>query len=449
MINERNLTHRIRAAMAPANPVPATAYESAEVDVPRIADLIAFDNLEPQGSPGIDVIPGSRLGRPGRSEHAGCSERAGRRSPTWRVLAPALSGVAVIGVAVSLALVSSAAPGRSAAGVDNAALAKMPSAYLSVNGLPGHSGVIFHNSRTGAAIASMKMSYLKGTVPVVASVGTRKQEKFVVVRWTSASGKPVAETELLTLTHGKIVSFPSTVLGLPGPATKIQGAVRCGAGTLIALGVPRAGGGTTPQIRLVTGHFKSWSAPGSSALVSDLSCVGKDKLAFVLTDPKTGLGQVRRLDLTGSSNGLLSSSVLARSGGKTGAIGSALVSRSGGTIIATVFGPIRHRGSSAFRQIRLVAIGPRTGKIDKTFVTMYQGGFAVQVNPAKGSSSRAVTRPSGLIDDERGCQVVSLDRTGQHALTNCLGLFRLDNGTFTHLPDNQGKFGPQVITASW
>ncbi len=96
-----------------------------------------------------------------------------------------------------------------------------------------------------------------------------------------------------------------------------------------------------------------------------------------------------------------------------------------------------------------MAISPRTGKIDRTFVKFYEATLPIKADATHGTAPGAVTSRNGLIEAERTCQISSLDRTGQHALTNCGGLHRLDNGKFTNLPNRHGKFGPQVIAAAW
>lgn len=420
MINQRTLIHHVHAVMAPGNPVPRTACQSEEAGVPRVSELLAFDEAEPQ-----PASVGIRSG--------GGRERAARGGVTWRVLAPALSGAAVIAVVAGLALanVTSAHPGPGGA---SSASAGVPAMYLTINGRPGHSGAIVHNSLTGATIASFKEPYLKGTVPVVTAVQHGAQEQFLILRWIEVSGKPTAQTQAVAISHGKLRVLTIDALTGFGPQVKIEGIARCRAGFVMALGVPRQGGGFTPQIRLVAAQLRTWAAPGTAAIPSDLSCVGTDRVSFVLTDGRTARGQVRELDRTAPGHSLLASRVVARSGGKQGTILTAFASPRGGPIVATTFGKSGRGHDSRLRVVRLVAISPRTGKVIKVFETIFE------VHRGGGT---------GVLAAKRSCQVLSLDSTGHHALVNCGGLHRLDNGKFSNLPGQSGKFGSLIVAAAW
>jgi hypothetical protein len=335
----------------------------------------------------------------------------------------------VIAVVVGLTVANATAARPSALGAGSASDG-MPGVYLTINGLPGHGGAIVHDSRTGGALVSVKEPYLKGTVPVVATIKRGPVSKFIVIRSSSVSGKPTAEMQSLTFLHGELTTA-TVFLGLGGPSVQVEGLVRCQGTTAFALGIPRPGGGLSPKIVLAPGA-QTWSAPGTTATVSDLSCAGKNKLGFLLTDSKTTRGQVRELNLSAPGHNLLASRIVARSGGTKGTILSGFATSRGAPIIATMFTEGRRHGHNQ-ATIRLAAISPRTGRIIKVFETF------IEIRRSG----------SGLLAAKRDCQVSSVDPTGHHALVNCGGLHRLDNGTLTNLRNKSGKFGHQIVAATW
>lgn len=428
MMNDRNLVRHIRAVMAPANPVPASAFQSERADVPNLTDLLSFDEAQPR------PVAEPRIGRDDRAERS----RTRSRTPAWRVLAPALSGLAVVAVTVSVvALASTATPhrtgGTTAAG---SAAAGFPAMYLTVNGPPPHGGTILHDSRTGQILVAGKTPFPAGAPPVATEFNVGHQQNFQVVHWLRLrGGKEVVLSQVSTRSPQGHTDVQVTTLKIkaPGPQVIIEGIAHCTAGTAVALGVPRQGGGLSPQIQLVTKHqVLTWSAPGSSAILSDLSCTRTSKLAFLLTDEKTLSGQVRELNLKAPGHSLLTSGVIASSGGRLGTILSAYASQKSGPIVATIVVKTRHQPAKV-ATIKLVAISPQTGKVIKTFATFFEvhhGG-------------------SGLPAAKKSCQVMSLDSTGQHALVVCGGLHRLDGSKLTSLPDKSGSFGSQIIAAAW
>src|SRR5215472_10395250 len=108
MRGERELVNGVRSVMGPANPVPAGAYEG---DTTYLADL-------------ADRVTALRSA-------AVSHDRRG--SSTWRLVAPALSGLAVVAVVVSLTLAAGQGPAARRSTGGASAVTSLPRFYVTVN----------------------------------------------------------------------------------------------------------------------------------------------------------------------------------------------------------------------------------------------------------------------------------------------------------------------------
>lgn len=107
MRGERALVNRIRELTESSNPVPANVYQDEAPHQAEIAALLTELRLAPPEPPDqqfVDPIPADAL----RSPHS-----RKRRDTVWRVLAPVLSGFAVVAVVTALTV----AAGRDRAGL--------------------------------------------------------------------------------------------------------------------------------------------------------------------------------------------------------------------------------------------------------------------------------------------------------------------------------------------
>ncbi len=437
-VNDRNLVSHIRAVMGPANPVPVTAFEG-ELDSPaRLAGQLA--ELRAAALPGFDEPDAGQAGPRGQAGRRG---QPGQRGRAWRVLAPALSGIAVVAIAVSAVSLAAGAgaarPQRPSAGAGGNPEAGMPPVYLTLNGTSAHRAAALYYTKP-AALHDWETFTSIG--PIAGAVfKPRKLWNFQVVYWTTQHHRPFVESDTSTSTRLGGTTVSSRLhLDATGPQDKIEAVAHCPGGLAVALAVPVAGIGLTTSIQLVVGgKLRVWSAPATPAAPSDLTCVGSQKIAY-LSSPDSGpRSELRELDLTAPAGDLLHASrVILGDNPRLGHLNTAFASPAGGPVIATMYRDLSVKVPSGksvrVEVVRLVALSPRTGKLIRTFET-------VNVTSRTQSKQNAA---------DRFCAVLALDATGNHAIVNCAGLHRLDHGVLTRLPDVKRNEIPHKVTgADW
>jgi hypothetical protein len=186
---------------------------------------------------------------------------------------------------------------------------------------------------------------------------------------------------------------------------------------------------------LAGGPTQTWTAPGDKAVPWNPAWTGGSRyLTFVWQDQITGTqwfftgrSQVRRLDSAAPGRNLLASQVLVTGGGPVGYIQAASAGPADAPIIAAVF-HVPSTGTSGTAHMRLVALSAATGAVTQVFAR-YAARYAGQV------------QEGGAV---AGCQVLGADPTGQHTLTYCPNLARIDHGVLTPLPPDPG-----VFAAAW
>ncbi|HET9895217.1 MAG TPA: hypothetical protein VFQ44_09815 [Streptosporangiaceae bacterium] len=433
-MNERNLVSQIRSVMGPGNPAPLTGCEgdpvpqtwlAAQIAELRVADLAAVDEPELR-------FPASAGGR---GDHG-----LGSRGPTWRVLAPALSVLAVVAVAVSLAVSAATTPRQQVPGSASSPASGAPPFYLTINGLPPHTVAVLHDSRTGDA-KDWEFGFGFGdSHPVATAYKVGAQWKFQIVSWNTRAHPAYVDVNVLIPTRLGSTGRDSKVpVDAPGPQAKIEAAAHCQSGLAIAFGVPSPHAGVTSEIDLIAhGKVRSWTAPGTAATPSDLACAGQHKIAFLWTNAAGTSSQLRLLDTTAPGHSLLATRVVASGGGTPLLITSAFASPAG-PIIATEIRNIASLGrcmKCGAVQTKLIGLSPMTGKVVRTFKTFM----------------RAYHGPAERRAAERGCVVLSLDTSGTHALIRCLGLQRLDGDVLTRLAVQKpvdSRVAHQIQTVTW
>jgi hypothetical protein len=365
---ERVLVNQIRELMEPSNPAPATSYQGEVLHQEEIAALLA----ELQAAPpeltepaALDRVPVDPAGdRPGRRR----GRRRGRDT-TWRVLAPVLSGLAVIAVVIGLTIAAGQGPALRGIGPETPGAASLPPFYVTVNGYPPHQKVIVHSTKTKKFLTL--------------SIGARPGD-FVNVAATSSPSVFYIVTQPSLPRHGpylyQMTVFKGghrVVLHRLAPALLARFADdeinaiavspdgrRLGVAVQVPhrLSLPRAEIAVVPLNGQGATHV--WSAPSDQAFALDPVWTSDHDLAFLLQDRLTGpisnftgRTQVRQLDTTGSGSDLLASKVLITS--HVGFIQTAFATPHGGPILATVFNNKPASRTHGVANDRLVEFDPR------------------------------------------------------------------------------------------
>jgi len=428
---------RVRSIMAPGNPVPGGGLPDSQRE-PRRQEthdrILAGARADPPAPP---RPPGA--GGPG-----GWRPRGGR---AWRVIAPVAAGLAVAGLVTGLTLAAGSPP--PVRGPATGALATadqgMPRFYVTLTS-PGQSGRIYaevHASQTGQVLSRVKVGFLGNGMGISAYPSGRA---FVID--AAAKNDNLHDRIVLYLLRVSADGHSTTLTRLPlvllpaGSPDVVDGIAVSPDGTKLAVALqvnqnpnvlnPR---GEIVVYSLAGGATQTWTAPGDKAVPWNPAWTGGGRyLTFVWQDQLTGTqwffagrSQVRRLDTAASGRNLLASQVLVTGGGQVGYIQAASAGPGDAPIIAAVF-QVPSTGSSGIARLRLVALSPGTGAVAQVFAR-HAVGYSGQFQEGKAVA---------------GCQVLGADPTGQHALTYCPDLARIDHGVLTPLPHDSG-----VVAAAW
>lgn len=385
-------------------------------------------------------LPGSdQVGRD-RSDRRSRLGRAGARGRSWRVLAPALSGLAVVAVVVALTMAGGSSAKRTETGpAASAGVGALPRFYVTVNYRRPRFKVLAHDSATER---TLQVRGLSGLGVEMAAISDR--DYFIAV-YQQVRHDTYADVlyrlrlsdngQHYTLTKEPRLLKPNFNAIVDGIAVSPSGSELA-----VVLQVPHSGFHMTGQIeviqmgRRVARVVRTWAAPNDNALGWDPIWINNTHLAFLWQDhlrgtalDYTGRTQVRLLETT-APGGLLSSRVLA-SGGHLGFIETAYASP-GGPISAATDRNVPTLGVPGTATLRLVALSPATDKVIKTYAKKVVR-YHTQV---------------GLEDTGYIYQVLGVDRTGRDVLVTMPGAFgALRGGSFIPLPSGHG----QVIGAAW
>ena len=424
---------RVRSIMAPGNPVPGDVLSGSQRD-PRRQET--HDRI----LAGAWTDPAAVPWPPGAGGPGGWRPWGGRAG---RVIAPVAAGLAVAGLVTGLTLAAgSPAPvRRPATGALAAADRGMPRFYVTLTS-PGQSGRVYaqvHASRTGQVLSQVRAGFLGNGLGISAD----QSDRAFVIDAEARNGQIVlyllrvsADGHSTALTRLPLVLLP------PHSPDVVDGIAVSPDGTKLAVALqvnenpdvvnPR---GEIVVYSLAGGPTQTWTAPGDKAVPWNPAWTGGGRyLTFVWQDQITGTqwfftgrSQVRRLDTAAPGRNLLASQVLVAGGGPVGYIQAASAGPGDAPIIAALF-QVPPTGTSGTAHMRLVALSAATGAVTQVFAR-YAARYAGQVQ--EGS---AVAR----------CQVLGADPTGQHTLTYCPDLARIDHGVLTPLPPDPG-----VLAAAW
>jgi hypothetical protein len=432
-MNDRSLVSEIRSVMAPANPFPAPAADHDLRLEPDLAARIESLRADPVG---YAEPKGSRSGR----ERPNPSRT---RAVIWRVAAPALSGLAVAVVVVSLALAggSTAKPaGTRPAGSSGAG--PLPRFYVTINGIPPHAEAVVHYSRTGRIVRYVRIPGVAGEFATVAAA--RSDREFFIVAYgpTAYSGPVSALYRLAVADNGRRLSLATVSSDLGLQAGDVVDSIALspdGQNLAVAVQIPRRG--FQPQAELVVIPLHShalariWTTK-EEAFAWDPVWTSKTDVVFLWQDhlegtvfDYTGRTQVRLLNTAAGGHDLLSTRVLATASRKLGFIASAFAAPRGGPIIASAYRNVPTLGAHGTATVRLVAISPVTGKVIKVFATHVLHYHTVTLRD----------------DADYYYQVFGLDRSGRRALVDSPGFGMLSGGKLAPLPTGRGE----VLGAAW
>jgi hypothetical protein len=266
-----------------------------------------------------------------------------RRDIAWRVLAPVLSGLAVVAVVTSLMVVAGKEPSRTPPA------AVLPPFYVTVNGFPPHQRVIVHSTKTGQTLASDTLGSRPNTFVTVAA--TTSYRVFYIV--VSAASRHSLTLYRMTLSkNGRLASLHALARGLMARFNQAQITAIAvspdGRRLAVAMLVPHGRyvqRGTVAVVPLDgKGPTRAWSAPPGSWFPFDLVWTDSHDVTFLFQDLLSGVDnpsntpsriQIRQLDTTSPGSELLSARVLITT--RLGFLQDAFASPHGGSIIATVF----------------------------------------------------------------------------------------------------------------
>ena len=446
MSYQQDTMERVRAMMAPANPVPARKMHGsarAVPDLPGPQTTLNWILAQPPTE--------AKLGpEPRAPRHGDPQLRSGRQGK--RVLAPigAVLAVALVtGLAFALqsphSLVHRPTAGASAAGTPT----PMPKFFVELGlGLNINGGVIavVHDSQTGNQLSQVRVPGVFGTNPNITADGSDRT--YIINATVPSSNGSNGLTALYRLRLAadgrseKLTRLPVNILPA-GSYDTVDGIAVSPDGTSLAVGLQlyNSAPGNSLNSRgeialysLTGGPTRTWTAPGdATAAPWSLVWIGGSKLAFVWQDQLkgsnayffTGRSQIRVLDTSAPGHDLLASHVLLKGGGKLGFIQSAGVGPDGSPINVAAF-RVTSIGGKGTATVLLAQVSPN-GTVTKTFVTY--------TRPYNGLEQEgAVTAP---------CQVLATDATGEHNVASCPANGRIDNGTFTSLP------GIRIGAAAW
>ena len=430
MRGELELVNAIRAVLAPANPVPAGDFEgdarfeadiAGRVTALRSAGLAAFDQPEPS-----------------RASQRAIGLDGGRGRTTWRLVAPALSGLAVVAVVVGLALAAGQGPAarRSSSG-PSAGAAPLPRYYITINSKHFNEPdtVFVHSSLTGRTLGSALIPESEGYFAAAAARSDR--DFFIVADRTIGHLRSTAALYRLRLAeNGRVRSFTTISANLGFGDNTINAIALSPDGTRLAVAVqiPHR---KFPEAELVViplnhGPRRTWTTRPEPAFILTPTWTSKTNIAFLWWDQLRGnifnfvaRTQVRLLDTTRAGSNLLSSRVLLTSTptGNLGEINEAFAGPRGGPIIAATARTVPPLSVHGRATARLVALSPATGKVIKVFASKVL---------------RYHDLP-GLIATNYFFRVYAVDASGSHALVTAPGFGMLTGGKFAKLPAGPGR----------
>ncbi|HET7018637.1 MAG TPA: hypothetical protein VFI65_32260 [Streptosporangiaceae bacterium] len=422
MRGERVLVNQIRELMEPSNPVPATRYQGeAPYQVEIAALLTDLRSAPPEEAAPVDPV----RDRPGR--------RRGRDT-TWRVLAPVLSGLAVIAVVTSLTVAAGQEPSRSKSGPRTPTAAGLPRYFATVTGRGGLKLQI-HRTSTGHVVAALPIPASGTPIRAVAASSSGRVFYIAVDRFNSQEHEVIAVFKAQQSKSGRwTIGGPQLNKLLPQASDTFMNGVGVSPdGSRLALTLERLNKSRVHTELVVVptngkGAARVWSAPAVPAYALDPVWTDNHDLAFLWQDRLTGSetkfggrSQERVLDTSRPGSNLLAAKVLITS--PTGVMETAFASPHGGPIFATIANDSPAKGIHGVATVRLV------------WFTPHQSGFTILATHKAQYNSLLGKEKNNLF-----FQVLGLDPSGQHALVDSPNLAVMTTFKIRPLPGVHGSF---------
>jgi hypothetical protein len=436
MRGERVLVNQIRDLMEGSDPVPPNVYQGEAPYQAEIAALLTelrFAPPELENQQFVDPVPADALRSPrGR----------GRRDTAWRVLAPVLSGLAVVAVVTSLTVAAGQGPSRSKSGPGaTTASAPLPRYFATVGGRVTQLALTIHRTSTGKVVATLPF---KASVIPIRSVaaGSSGRVFYVAVQQLKRNGRAVIvvyRAQLSASGHWTIAGLPvDKQLTQFGPDIELNQIAVSPDGSRLALALQSFVTARQHAELVVVplngkGAARVWSAPSVAAIAMDPVWTDNHDVAFLWRDHLTGpakfggRSQERVLDTSRGGSDLRSAKVLITS--PTGVIESAFASPHGGPIFAAIANDKPVKGHNGTSVVRLV------------WYTPHQTGFTILA-----IHKTAYHSLPGRDDANVFYQVLGLDASGRHALVESPNLGMMTVFKLKSLPG--GDHG-RVTGAAW
>ncbi|HEY3905258.1 MAG TPA: hypothetical protein VGM14_15215 [Streptosporangiaceae bacterium] len=437
MRGERLLVNRIRELVESSNPVPANVYQDEAPHQAEIAALLTELRLAPPELPHqqfVDPIPADAK----RSPHG-----RKRRDTAWRVLAPVLSGLAVVAVVTALTVAAGQGPGSKSTPQTPTAAA-LPRYFVTIGGRSAQSPALqVHRTSTGKIVAKLPFAANVGPIRSVAA-GSSGRVFYVAAEQIKRNGRIAIVVYKAQISgHGAW-----TIAGLPvdkqlanfGQDIVLNQISVSPDGRRLALALQSFVTARQHAEIVVAslngkGATRVWSAPAVPAIALDPVWTDNHDVAFLWQDQLTGSdkfggrSQERVLDTSRPGSSLLSAKVLITSDASgAGLMETAFASPGGGPVFASLANDVPAKGNNGVATVRLVWFSP------------HKSGFTIL----------AVRRAHyhnlpGRDNADTFFRVFGLDQSGQHALVASPGLGMMTILKLTRLPGNHGL----VTGAAW
>lgn len=438
MRGELVLVNRIRELMESSNPVPANVYQDEAPHQAEVAALLTELRLAPPELPDqqfVDPIPADAL----RSPHS-----RKRRDTAWRVLAPVLSGLAVVAVVTALTVAAGQEPSRSKGGPQTPTAAALPRYFATVGGRVTQLALTIHRTSTGKVVANLPFAANVSPIRSVAA-GSSGRVFYVAAEQIRNYGRVVAivvyRAQLSASGHWTIGSLPvDKQLAHFGQYIDLSQISVSPDGRRIALALQSFVTARQHAEIVVAplngkGAARVWSAPSVPAIALDPVWTDNHDVAFLWKDRLTGSdkfggrSQERVLSTSLPGSSLLASKVEITAGASgPGLMETAFASPHGGPIFASIANDVPAKGNNGVATVRLV------------WFTPHKAGFTIlAIHKARYHSL------PGRDNADSFYQVFGLDQSGQHALVAAPGLGTMTLFKVTRLPGNHGP----VTGAAW
>ena len=416
---------------------PENVYQDEAPHQAEIAALLTELRLAPPEPPDqqfVDPVPADAL----RSPHS-----RKRRDTAWRVLAPVLSGFAVVAVVTALTVAAGQGPSRSKSTSQTPTATALPPYFATVGGRVTGLALTIHRTSTGKVVAKLPFAASVAPIRSVAA-GSSGRVFYLAAEQLKTNGDVLIVVYKAQLSsHGDW-----TIVGLPvdkqlanfGQDIELNQISVSPDGRRLALALQSFVTARQHAEILVAplngkGLARVWSAPSVPAIALDPVWTDNHDLAFLWQDHLTGSAkfggrsQERVLDTSRRGSSLLSAKVLITSDASgAGLMETAFASPHGGPIFASIANDVPAKGNNGVATVRLVWFNP------------HKSGFTILA-----TRKAHYHNLPGRDNADSFYKVFGLDKSGQHALVASPGLGTMTLFKVTQLPGKHGL----VTGAAW